>query len=114
MYSRRGNLEREAIMKIKAAYLAAALLAGSAPMAFAQGGSTDAKGNANGSQHVGSGGGATTGGATTGGAMQGGTHGTTGMSTGPERGSPNGSPGAMPKATTGPQGDTSKTESGPK
>jgi len=88
-------------------YLAAALLASSTVIASAQN-ATDSKGNAVGSEHVGSGGGTTTG------TMHERSPATTGMSSGPERGSPNGSPSAPPKATTGPQGDPSKTESGPR
>jgi hypothetical protein len=53
---------KEPIMqfKIRTAVVVAAMLMASAPVAFAQGGSTDQKYNATGSQHVGSKGGMTT------------------------------------------------------
>ena len=97
---------------IKIACMAAALFAGSSTLALAQGGSTDSRGNAMGSEHVGNGA------ATTGGAMHNGstvTGATTGMGgTRSGNDSPNGSPNAAPTAKQGPGGDPSRNNDAPK
>ena len=95
---------------LRTAFVLAAMLIGSTTLASAQGGSTDPRGNAVGSEHVGNGAAPAAGGA-----MRGGAHATTGMS-GPRSGndSPNGSPNAAPTAKQGPQGDPSKDSDAPK
>lgn len=91
----------------KAICVAATMIIGSTAMASAQN-ATDSRGNAMGSERVGTGGGAA-GGA----AMQAPAGGTMGMSTGQAaRDNPNGTAGAPPKSHTGPQGDPSKSEDG--
>jgi hypothetical protein len=93
---------------VKTACLVAALLFSGTAIASAQGGSTDARGNAVGSEHVGSAGG-------TSGAMHQGTQSTTGMSNRrSEQDSPNGSPNTPPTAKQGPSGDPSKDADAPK
>ena len=85
-------------------FLVAAVLAGSTALASAQGGSTDSRGNAMGSEHVGNS--ATS---KTGGAMHQGAQATTGVN--PKRSeqdSPNGSPNTAPTSKQGPGGDPSK------
>ena len=78
--------------------LVAAVLAGSTAIASAQGGSTDSRGNAMGSVHVGNG---TK--SNTGGAMHQGVQGTTGMNANrSQQDSPNGSPNAAPTSKQGP------------
>jgi hypothetical protein len=90
--------------------LVAAVLAGSTAVASAQGGSTDSRGNAMGSERVGNG--PTS---KTGGAMHQGTHDTTGMNTKrSEQESPNGSPNTPPTSKQGPGGDPSKNNDAPK
>ena len=90
---------------VKISCLVAALAVGSCGFPAAQGGSTDSRGNAMGSERVGNG---TP--SAAGGAMQHqGTQGTTGMNTKrSEQGSPNGSPNAAPTSKQGPGGDPSK------
>ena len=90
--------------------LVAAVLTGSTAIASAQGGSTDSRGNAMGSERVGNG-------PTdkTGGAMHQGTQSTTGMNTKrSQQDSPNGSPNAAPTSKQGPGGDPSKNNDAPK
>jgi hypothetical protein len=95
---------------VKVSCLVAALVAGSCGIAAAQGGSTDSRGNAMGSERVGNG----TPKASSG-AMHQGTTGTTGSSTRrSEQDSPNGSPGAPPTSKQGPGGDPSKNNDAPK
>jgi hypothetical protein len=90
--------------------LVAAVLAGSTAVASAQGGSTDSRGNAMGSEHVGNG--ATS---KTGGAMHQSAPGTTGSSLGRSgQDSPNGSPNTPPTSKHGPGGDASKNNDAPK
>ena len=90
--------------------LVAAVLAGSTAIASAQGGSTDSRGNAMGSERVGNG---TQ--SNTGGAMHQGAQGTTGMNAKrSEQDSPNGSPNAAPTSKQGPGGDPSKNNDAPK
>jgi hypothetical protein len=90
--------------------LVAAVLAGGTAIASAQGGSTDSRGNAMGSEHVGNG--ATS---KTGGAMHQGAQGTTGMNAKrSQQDSPNGSPNTAPTSKQGPGGDPSKNNDAPK
>jgi hypothetical protein len=101
---------RERIMQInlRTACLAAVVIVSSTALANAQN-ATDSNGNANGSQHIGNGAGATAG------AMHSGSPGTTGINNSQSaRDNPNGSPGGAPKAKAGPQGDPSKKEDAPK
>jgi len=94
--------------KLLTACLGAAALAICTGAASAQGGSTDRNGNANGSQHIGSG-------PASAGAMHGGATGTTGMNrSAPSQNSPNGSPGAPPTSKQGPGGDPSRNNDAPK
>ena len=95
---------------LRRAYFIAAMLIGGTTLASAQGGSTDPRGNAVGSEHVGNGAAANSGGA-----MHSGAHATTGMS-GARSGkdSPNGSPNAAPTAKQGPAGDPSRASDAPK
>jgi len=95
---------------VKVSCLAAALVVGSCGIAAAQGGSTDSRGNAMGSERVGNGAPKATGGA-----MLQSTPGTTGSSaTRSGQDSPNGSPGAPPTSKQGPGGDPSKNNDAPK
>jgi hypothetical protein len=97
-------------ISIKAACLAAALLSSGTAIASAQGGSTDSRGNAMGSERVGNG--PTV---PSGGAMRQETPGTTGMNTRrSEQDSPNGSPNTPPTAKEGPAGDPSRDNDAPK
>jgi hypothetical protein len=90
--------------------LVATVVAGSTAIASAQGGSTDSRGNAMGSEHIGNG--ATS---KAGGAMHQGAQGTTGMNAKrSEQDSPNGSPNAPPTSKQGPGGDASKNNDAPK
>jgi hypothetical protein len=95
---------------ISRVFLVTALLAGSTALASAQGGSTDSRGNAMGSERVGNG--ATS---KTGGSMHQGAQGTTGMNAKRSgQDSPNGSPNTPPTAKQGPGGDPSKNNDAPK
>jgi hypothetical protein len=95
---------------VKTSCVVAALVLGSCGFASAQGGSTDPRGNAMGSERVGNGAPSATGGA-----MHQGTPGTTGSSVRrSEQGSPNGSPSAPPTSKQGPGGDPSKNNDAPK
>jgi hypothetical protein len=92
---------------VRTACLIAAILFSSTAIASAQGGSTDAHGNATGSEHVGS-----AGGTTNAGAMQ---QETTGMNTRrSEQDSSNGSPNTPPTTKQGPVGDPSRDSDAPK
>jgi hypothetical protein len=90
--------------------LVAAVLTGSTAIASAQGGSTDSRGNAMGSERVGN-----SAKSETGGAMHQGAQGTTGMNAKrSEQDSPNGSPSTAPTSKQGPGGDPSKNNDAPK
>jgi hypothetical protein len=95
-------------INLRAVCVAAVVVVGSTTITLAQGGQTDRNGNSMGSQHVGSGRGAT-------GKMvrPSGTVGSA-NTVRSERDAPNGSSGAPPKAKVGPQGDPSKDEDAPK
>jgi hypothetical protein len=96
---------------VRTACLIAAVLFSSTAIASAQGGSTDARGNAMGSEHVGSAGGTASGSAMNQGMQQG----TTGVNTRrSEQDSPNGSPNTPPTAKQGPVGDPSRDSDAPK
>jgi hypothetical protein len=96
-------------INFKMVCLASALLASSSSLASAQGGSTDSRGNAMGSEHVGNGA------ASTGGAVQQGMHETTGTNTKrSEQDSPNGSLNTPPTSKEVPGGDPSRNADAPK
>ena len=96
--------------RVKTSCLVAAVVVGSCGLAVAQGGSTDARGNAMGSERVGNGAPGAPGGA-----MHQGAPGTTGSSVRrSEQDSPNGSPNAAPTSKQGPGGDPSKNNDAPK
>jgi hypothetical protein len=96
--------------RAKTSCLVAAVLVGSFGLAAAQGGSTDPRGNAMGSERVGN---STP--SATGGAMHQSAPGTTGSNARrSEQESPNGSPNAPPTSKQGPGGDPSKNNDAPK
>ena len=93
-------------ISISRVFLVATVLAGSTALATAQGGSTDSRGNAMGSERVGNGA------SKTGGAMHQGTTGMNAKRSGQD--SPNGSPNTPPTSKQGPGGDPSKNNDAPK